>query len=536
MSVQTRFRLFCFILFLMVATGWSSNGGAAPKNKAYLPSKTDKIVDQVIEALELQGLEVSRGYFRLYTLDDCEVSFEVMQSCYGNNPAAPYVTFAVLPWEDEYLDPATRDAIGLLEEGYTGTFRFDPKEAILVFGRMPPPAAYFGLQTYLFTREGYFHTESDTYQWIAENLPKTLDSFFMYVPNTEEERIQMFASIGNSNNDVIVKWQAGSAFNQERFFISTPDQLMDEAVRSALEEVLIDPRYIFTEPIPSTQDGGNDGGMKLGLEPGADEFLFVMRYAMPKDGGGPGSVSDKWKDELPLTVLRIRDVSDRLPQPYDLQVLDERMAVDESPLEQDLLRLVMAVNERWGQPCVTDDCSDRAADFIDLQGSQVDLVGPDCTKIGMNCIGDGQDSSYQMTSDFLLDTGYVYAVAGTLGTRTGNATYVGLSVNDSYLIKGVANIDSDRLRNTASAYAAELTNPSKFYLYYLARDCEAIDELTDGNCFEVSVTDLPVCTDMDDPDCHPLKLMQRNYISKGTARGPDSTLLLPPKLIWLKLP
>jgi len=30
--------------------------------------------------------------------------------------------------------------------------------------------------------------------------------------------------------------------------------------------------------------------------------------------------------------------------------------------------------------------------------------------------------------------------------------------------------------------------------------------------------------------------MQREYISKGTALGPDSTLLLPPKLIRLKLP
>lgn len=539
MSVQTRASIFCFFLVLIAATGWSSDSVAAPKNPADSSSTIEWTTERVIEALESHGFEVSRGYFRLYTQDDCKVSFDVMHSCYGNNPAAPYVTFAVLPWgEEEYLDPATRNAIGYLEEGYTGTFRFDSKEAILVFGRMPPPAAYFGLQTYLFTRQGSFDTTSCTYRWISKRLPKTLDSFFMYVPNTDDQRIQMFASIGNSNNDVIVKEQAGSAFNQERFFISTPDQLMDTAVRSALEEASIDPRHIFTEPIPSTKDDGSDSGMKIGLEAAADEFLFVMRYAMPKDGGGPGSPSAKWKNELPLTVLRVRDTSDRQTLPYDLTVLDERMAVDENPLEMDLIKLVAAVNERWGQPCVTDDCSDRAMDFIDLQGSHVNLVGPECTKIGMNCIGDGQDSSYQMTSDFLLDTGYVYAVAGTLGTRTGNATYVGLSLNDSYLIKGIANIGSEQLRNTASAYAADLTNPSKFYLYYVARDCAAIDQLTDGNCFAVSDSEdvLPVCTALDDLDCHPLKLMQRNYISKGTARGPDSTLLLPPKLIPLKLP
>jgi hypothetical protein len=528
MSVQTRTHLFCFFLVLMVATGWSSNCGAKPKNQADLPSSVEQTTNRVIEALTSRGFEVSRGYFRLYTQDDCTYSFEVMESCYGNNPAAPYVTFAVQSWQpEEFLDPATRNAIGLIEEGYTGTFRFDPKEAILVFGRMPPPAAYFGLQTYLFTREGTFNTDSDTYRWIKTHLPKTLDAFFSYVPHNPD-RIQIFASIGNSNNDVIVKEQAGSAFNQERFFISTPDQLMDAAVRSALVEASIDPRHIFTEPIPST--------MKVGLDASADEFLFVMRYAMPNDGGGPGSSSDRWREELPLTVLRVRDISGQPAQPYGPPVLDERTAVDERPLAPDLMKLVATVNERWGQPCATGNCSDRALNFIDLQGSPINLVGPECTEIGMNCIGDGQDTTYQMTPDFLLDTGYVYAVAGTLGTRTGNATYVGLSLNDSYLIKGVANIDSDRLRNTASAYAADLTNPSKFYLYYLARDCAAIDELTDGNCLAVSEEALPVCTDLSSPDCHPLKIIQREYISKGTGRGPESTLLLPPKLIRLKLP
>ena len=536
MRAQARVNFFCFFLILMAAAVWSTDCSAAPKNRADVPSVNERTTDRVIEALASRGFEVSRGYFRLYTMNDCQDSFPVMHSCYGNNPAAPYVTFAVLPWEGEFLDPATRNAIGQLDQGYTGTFRFDPKEAIVVFGRMPPPAAYFGLQTYLFTREGSFATESNTYKWIAANLPKTLDTFFAYVPNTDEKRIQMFASIGNSNNNVIVKEQAGSAFNQQRFFISTPDQLMEEAVRSALATASIDSRHIFTEPIPSTHNDGSDSGMKVGLDAPADEFLFVMRYAMPNDGGGPGSVSARWKEELPLTVLRVRDTSGRAARPYDLTVLDERTAVQESPLAPGLVKLVAAANERWGQPCAVSNCSDRAFDFIDLQGSPVNLVGPECTKIGMNCIGDGQDTSYQMTTDFLLDTGYVYAVAGTLGTRTGNATYVGLSLNDSYLIKGVANIDSDQLRNTANAYAADLINPSKFYLYYLARDCAAIDELTDGNCFTVTDEMLPVCTDLADPDCHPLKLVQRNYISKGTERGPDSTRLLPPKLIRLKLP
>ena len=38
------------------------------------------------------------------------------------------------------------------------------------------------------------------------------------------------------------------------------------------------------------------------------------------------------------------------------------------------------------------------------------------------------------------------------------------------------------------------------------------------------------------PDCHPLKPIQRKYISMGTARAPDSNLVLPPKLIRQELP
>lgn len=50
----------------------------------------------LMQALENQGFEVSRGYFKLYTVpDDCAYTYSIMHSCYANNPAAPYVTLAV---------------------------------------------------------------------------------------------------------------------------------------------------------------------------------------------------------------------------------------------------------------------------------------------------------------------------------------------------------------------------------------------------------------------------------------------------------
>ena len=34
---------------------------------------------------------VTRGYSKLYTNNDCPMSYDVLGSCFGNNPAAPYV-------------------------------------------------------------------------------------------------------------------------------------------------------------------------------------------------------------------------------------------------------------------------------------------------------------------------------------------------------------------------------------------------------------------------------------------------------------
>lgn len=61
--------------------------------------------------LKKEGYEVSRGYFRLYTTDDCPYSWATMESCYGNNPAAPYVS-PVLP-HPFYLYYFARDCTGL---------------------------------------------------------------------------------------------------------------------------------------------------------------------------------------------------------------------------------------------------------------------------------------------------------------------------------------------------------------------------------------------------------------------------------------
>lgn len=516
------------LLFCVSSCG---NDSSRPLNK--VPPFIEEDAKRLIADLTAQGFEVKRGYFKLYTQDDCSDSYKTMKSCYGNNPAAPYIMFAVPSWPEEYVDPATKLAFGRIANGYKGSFRLDPREAIVIIGLMPPPSAYFGLQTYLFTREGTFDKTSPTYQYIATNFPALLSTFFTQVPRNMN-RIELFASLSNSNNDIVVQQQSGVAFDQKRYFIITPDQFMDTAVRMSLNRIAVESSSIFTESIPSVPD--NLSTVKTGLDEHADELAWVMRYAMPFDGGGSTTPSDNWRKDLPLVVLRVRDTKQgRAAQPYGPFVLETRTAINESWLQYDLANLVSTVNRKWGQPCSNADCSDQGTtSFIDLQSYPINLVGPTCMGIGMNCLADTQDTTYQGTPNLSLDNGEIYAVVGTLGTETGNATYVGLSVNESLMVKGLANINSDQLKNTAIRYSGQVNNADKFYVYYFTRDCSDLKALTDGNCFAISDTMIQPCSDPTTQTCDYLKLIQREYIAKGTRRGPDSTLTLLPKLIKLK--
>jgi hypothetical protein len=85
----------------------------------------------------------------------------VLKNCLANNPAAPWVAPIVKTWPDEYVDPAAVNAVGKVPSGYTGTYRLDPRDAIVVYGEMPPPGHYMSLQTWEFSQNGRW--SADTY-------------------------------------------------------------------------------------------------------------------------------------------------------------------------------------------------------------------------------------------------------------------------------------------------------------------------------------------------------------------------------------
>jgi hypothetical protein len=534
-----------------------ATSGALPRQKG--SAEVGISVDQFTAELKERGFEAAEGYFHLWSIEDCPQSFKVMGTCYFNNPAAPYVMAVVPYWPDEYIDLATQGAFGATAHGYGTSFRFDPNEAIVIFGYLPPKAAYFGMQSYLFTRKGDYQTNNDTYSFI--NSIGAADVFFHKVLQNAD-RIGSFDSLSNSNNNVVIERQSGGSFNQFRYFIITPDRFMDKQVRQVLHKLSVEDKDIFTECIPSN--------VTIGLDADADDFVSGIRYSMPDDGGGEGTPSDEWRHHPTLTLLRIRDsrpphsmpddgggegtpsdewryhptltpqrIRDsrphRPPQGYPAwedNSPEPRTAVDERPLKPDLNHLVRKVSETWGQPCALDDCSDRGAtSFIDTQSYPFNLVGPLCNNIGMDCLGDAQDASYQFRGGYGFDNGEVYAVVGTLGTATGNATYVSLGVQNFRLRLGAVNVDGTKLMGSADpAWYPGVDNLDKFYVYFFTRQCEGLKDLTHGFCLSVQDTELVI------PPGDKASFVQRDYIRVGTQRGPDSKLVLHPMVLKLQRP
>jgi len=525
MKRNRKLLVFLFVLFMIfLPLGGQKAFGDSPMPENKVPGQVESKARRLMNSLKQQGYEVQRGYFKLYTEKDCPPSFEEMGMCYGNNPAAPYVLFLVPPWPGEFIDPATDEAFGFNYEGYSTSYRLDPREAIVILGMLPPEASYFGLQSYLFTHQGEFVTDSQTYLFMQDK-PPLMRMFFTKVPQNPERLISL-ASLSNSINHVVIAEQSGAAFDQQRYFIITGDSFMDGAIRHALNKIWVDDQDIFTEKIPSN--------VILGLDESADDLVTILRYAMPADGGDPGDPSDLWRSELPLVVLRVRDTRPSRPaQAYPAFTEPEaRPIADEFYLKEDMINLVGAVSQRWGQPYAMQN----VMQMIRTQPSPINMVGPECMLIGMNCLADTQDTSYQYSFPLPLGENNIYGVVGTLGTRTNNATYVGLGLTATVRMLGFDNLSEFELADTASVYASGVDHTDKFFVYYFTRDCSGLDALTDGHCLEISDDDLPLCEDPASPSCNRLSISIRNYMPPGSQHGPDDNFILPGLVIPLQRP
>jgi hypothetical protein len=515
-----------------------------------VPGSIESTAQRLMHQLDKQGYEVLRGYFKLYTQDDCPVSYDVMRTCYGNNPAAPYVIPIVPPWPDlpgpgEWVDPATIGALGKTADGYNASYRLDPHEALVILGQMPPPAKYFGMKTYLFTRDGVLCKESPQYDFVVGHVSALLPTFFSLVPKAPvtAPRVEIIADLSNSPNNVVIAKQSHKVWDQLRYFVITPNPAMDTAIRDAFAKIGIAKDDIFTEKIPghveseSEPTGCPEGAaLRFGLGQQSDDFLTVIRYAEPMDE----DASDRWTQRLPLVVLRLRNLAAD-DQTYAWEPFEPRAPSHppETTYSQDLDTLAEAVCGMWNANSTQDCSSGNQKELLNMQPKGLLLTGPDCVFAWMNCIAPNEDTTYQMSAKLPLDPDHFYALVGPLSTATDNATYVGLGLNSSKRQLGFHNITDEYLKDSATGYSNAVPS-DKFFVQYFARNCTGLaEQLPAGVTFHCeSIKDkVPDCNDLNDPKCDDMLVLSlRGYMRPGTQRASDKNSVLKSRIIVLKKP
>jgi hypothetical protein len=519
-------------LLLLVAFFSGALAKTDPLSKANrLPPSLENKVQAFKQALEAEGYEVARGYWDLYTVKDCSYPVRSLGYCYGNNPTAPYVLAFVPAWKDEFVDQSLHHALTQARKGMHPNYRLGEREALVVLAELPPPARYLGYLTYVFTREAELNPDDLVYERLSLE-PELLDlRQIVFGASPNPERMMMVASMGDTINNVVIDEDSSNhkTWGEQRFFVTTPDADMADAMIEALKEVGVKENDVFTEKVSPDL-------VNLGYGPEADDFFTLIRYAMPDDP----TLGEQWRKQLPLTVLRVRDKEGGpAKDPFEIPEYEEKKAnFDENSLQGDLDILVQAVKDDWEQKnaSILSTLSFRSLTlWVDLVGQHclgydgpppTDCIGPPipypdkCIELPrgpMDCLGDNQDDEPQISAGtYHLDDGQVIAVVGTLGTETGNATYTSLSVNWFPELVGVLNLTDEDLKGSA----IDFTSDDRFYVYYFARDCSGLPE---KYCQEVSRQVVP--------KGDTIKIAQRNYVNPDTRRAPDPWQILNPVAI-----
>ena len=560
---SSRYRLATAIVLTTagLALAWPAQGSAAIRNRqatgrqaigtgrqgpagarASGPPRA-LVTRRLTDYLRRQGFQTAPGYPLLYSSDPLmtcrKYTFPALKNCFGANPAAPYVLAVVKSWPNEYVERSTVNAFGPVRRGYTVTYQLDPREAIVIYGRMPPPGRYIGLQTYEWGQPGHW-TARNYLRWAYDpRRPWPMQYMFSSWPPADHKagRVWTFSALGDIVNNVVMQRQSGYPFGKNRYFIITPSASTDHAVRRALHGQGVPDNLIFTEQIPSRDAHGAIG--PLGMGSGAIDFVTSLRYAVPASP----AAGQAWRSTLPLTVLRVRAPASTGPvRRYGALRYEPHAVRSEKYLASSLRQLTRAVCLRLTtvSHLHSTSCARAPQDSYVIPELYDGLGwrGPYCREIDMNCNGDNNDAAIYWGKPLPLDSGQVYAVVSTLATETRNATYVGLSVSDASTFASPSNVLDTGLQHSADSYASMAGNTGKFFVHYYARDCSILRAVLGDrpqDCTTITGQMVPGRTDTSAVGYPALKGMfmvaLRDYIMPGTERGANPAGLLPPRIL-----
>jgi hypothetical protein len=475
-----------------------------------------------LTALTQAGYTVTPGAATVGSVAYCEqVVDPVFGTCFISDPEDPYVFLQPPVEPGQYVDPYFGQiAAQTLPNGtvVSTAFRLNTTEAELVIVNLPPTAAYFSYQGYVFTRP------------IADY--KTFSGRI----SPDPARADLAASTNNSIDDVTYRAPFGVQWPQGVIaFITTPNASIAGDMARYFSAVGGNPAFLFTDPLGSNTHPG--------LDQTSDDFQSVMRYLNPEDS----TAATNWLNNIAanVQVYRIVPPASLHSSRYGVQMLRNKYTnTDESIYAADLTELG-GIMKNW----LKTQESTRPISVVMADGSEkvsprgvieYGSVGFSCIKNGTNCNDDEQDGLHWNNTVGSIPSGHLFVLAGVNQAVTNNTTILSLSVTDAITNTGVLGI-SQTNPGAAGFATGNITGSAVAALQYLGlwsqaspqlqhdapnmfvqlftRDCAAPQDY----CTQSFTTDIPTSLI---PSAHPMYIDQRSYVLPGYPNSASPNELL----------
>lgn len=491
--------------------------------------------------------DIVEGTVRVFDSSQCkDAESPLMMSygtCFGDNPITPYVMPYFPSAPTEYIDPAYGDVF-MADEGTPArsTYRLGLNEAVVTLMDMPPEAAYFGYQTYLFTRE---QSRYPFFTRFPRLLSRIQSMGLVFSPRTSPnpERFELFASTGNAVNQLRLQNlnQNQAVWGKKVAFVTSASPEVEQKVSDYLRQTYGDEWIIAHEKI--------DRDHQVGLTKEADDFMTLIRYALPQDKVRGEDWRTHAVDHLRTFRFTLKDSSSAL-QPFAYQDYDTKTANSEhhlnalvskvtGVLQSDLAQRYpdKQVRKRLFVPStISTETFQLFSGVAGLQSSESKtqgafLQGDFCRKYAFSCLGDSQDTDayrYLPLNDFSLQTDSFFV--GVDHAQTGNATYVSLSFYDRGIFMG---LDSNSALPSAYDFVSQLNLLNRF----------TAQEQTDLKVLTATAIGAPGCAQKYGGMCWEIdetldankaySLIQRAYLRPASQAGADPLLMITPRFLFV---
>lgn len=476
-----------------------------------------------IEGLSGAQYAVAQGNAYLMQNTDCPTYVAIFDSCFGQNPASPYI----IPQPaigDSYVDPYYAEPLNTPgPDGLTNIiYRLSDNDALITVIAYPPEAAYLGYQSYVFSRETSF------YEGVTPPRPP--------VVSPDPDRYEIFGSVGNDVNSLVVEDQYGRPpwGGHVIMYVTTSNQQLADALIADATAAGLDPGSIVVEPLGSNVITGT------GAE--ADDLVTLMRYAVPRSQ----SAATDWQNDLSsnAVVYTVSNPAIAVSRYGATQYTAHTVNSDETGLStalQQLSALLAAYLEARVPALTAASYQSQATTEDDSSGVPTEgLVGAYCIATGTNCEGDNQDTStYATLIEYVLlmgpaDTAFVAGVNHS-AAQVNNSRYTSVDIYNATNSSGVAaasqtnpeaaGFDSGTLTGSAAQLLAALgidippgdtallANIAQLYATFVARDCDnPTIAAAPALCIDLAGTSLIPLND-------PISITERSYVVPGTTTG-----------------